>query len=321
MFQTITWISVTINILDEITPTKGRTFLNKLSDHEVIKETDKNFNVLTHYFKNIDWNHLASEFLSKAILLLVTSVLLIIVHKVGLSFIRSSFRKSKKEFSENRINTLYTITKNVFEYTLFFIFIYSLLTIIGIPVGSLLAGAGIAGIAIGLGAQGFINDIITGFFIILERQLEVGDIVQINDVKGTVVAVGIRTTQIKSADGTLNFIPNRTILLISNSSRNDMLVQIDIRINPSENLELIRKVIKEVNQKLVPEYTQSIKNGPNILGLTDIGNGNFAFRVTMYVQNGMQASIQRDFLQAYLTELKQNQINVLPNPLIIPTNK
>lgn len=292
--------------------------MNKINHDDVLKETDKKFNILTHYFKSIDWNHLASEFLSKAVLLIVTCILLILIHKAGLAFIKSSFRKSKKGVSENRVDTLYTITKNVFQYTLFFIFLYSLLTIIGIPVGSLLAGAGIAGIAIGLGAQGFINDIITGFFIILERQLEVGDIVKINEVKGTVIAVGIRTTQIKSADGTLNFIPNRTILLISNSSRNDMLVQIDIRIDPSENLELIRKIIKEVNQKLVPEYADYIKNGPNILGLTDIGEGNFAFRVTMYVKNGTQAAMQRDFLQAYVTELKKNQIKVLPNPLIIP---
>lgn len=292
--------------------------MNKINHDDVLKETDKKFNILTHYFKSIDWNHLASEFLSKAVLLIVTCILLILIHKAGLAFIKSSFRKSKKGVSENRVDTLYTITKNVFQYTLFFIFLYSLLTIIGIPVGSLLAGAGIAGIAIGLGAQGFINDIITGFFIILERQLEVGDIVKINEVKGTVIAVGIRTTQIKSADGTLNFIPNRTILLISNSSRNDMLVQIDIRIDPSENLELIRKIIKEVNQKLVPEYADNIKNGPNILGLTDIGEGNFAFRVTMYVKNGTQAAMQRDFLQAYVTELKKNQIKVLPNPLVIP---
>lgn len=292
--------------------------MNKINHDDVLKETDKKFNILTQFFKSIDWNHLASEFLSKAVLLIVTCILLILIHKAGLAFIKSSFRKSKKDVSENRVDTLYTITKNVFQYTLFFIFLYSLLTIIGIPVGSLLAGAGIAGIAIGLGAQGFINDIITGFFIILERQLEVGDIVKINEVKGTVIAVGIRTTQIKSADGTLNFIPNRTILLISNSSRNDMLVQIDIRIDPSENLELIRKIIKEVNQKLVPEYADNIKNGPNILGLTDIGEGNFAFRVTMYVKNGTQAAMQRDFLQAYVTELKKNQIKVLPNPLIIP---
>lgn len=292
--------------------------MNKINHDDVLKETDKKFNILTQYFKSIDWNHLASEFLSKAVLLIVTCILLILIHKAGLAFIKSSFRKSKKGVSENRVDTLYTITKNVFQYTLFFIFLYSLLTIIGIPVGSLLAGAGIAGIAIGLGAQGFINDIITGFFIILERQLEVGDIVKINEVKGTVIAVGIRTTQIKSADGTLNFIPNRTILLISNSSRNDMLVQIDIRIDPSENLELIRKIIKEVNQKLGPEYADNIKNGPNILGLTDIGEGNFAFRVSMYVKNGTQAAMQRDFLQAYVTELKKNQIKVLPNPLVIP---
>ncbi|MFU1842160.1 mechanosensitive ion channel family protein, partial [Enterococcus faecium] len=78
----------------------------------------------------------------------------------------------KQHFSESRLKTLHTLIINAFQYTLFFFFIYSLLTIVGVPVGSLLAGAGIAGVAIGLGAQGFMNDLITGFFIILEQQMD-----------------------------------------------------------------------------------------------------------------------------------------------------
>lgn len=158
---------------------------------------------------------------------------------------------------------------------------YSLLTVVGVPVGSLLAGAGIAGVAIGLGAQGFMNDIITGFFIILEQQMDVGDYIRLTalGIEGTVTAVGLRTTQMKALDGTVHFIPNRNITTISNLSRSNMQVLIDVRIMPDEGYDQITAIIDQVNQKLKEKYTESIQTGPTIFGMVDLGNGNFAVRM------------------------------------------
>lgn len=112
-----------------------------------------------------------------------------------------------------------------------------MLSILGVPVSSLLAGAGLAGVAIGLGAQGFLTDVVNGFFILLENQFEVGDSVVIGTVEGNISSVGIRTTQIRGFDGTLHFIPNRNITVVSNKSRGDMRVQIDIPIYAHTDLE------------------------------------------------------------------------------------
>ena len=99
------------------------------------------------------------------------------------------------------------------------------MSILGLPVSSLLAGAGIAGVAIGMGAQGFLSDVINGFFILFERQLDVGDEVVLTNgpitVSGKVVSVGIRTTQLRSDDQALHFVPNRNITVVSNFSRKD----------------------------------------------------------------------------------------------------
>ena len=80
------------------------------------------------------------------------------------------------------------------NYVLYFFLVYCLLSILGVPVSSLLAGAGLAGVALGLGAQGFLSDVVNGFFILLENQFEVGDAVEVGAVTGLVSTVGIRTT-------------------------------------------------------------------------------------------------------------------------------
>ena len=85
-----------------------------------------------------------------------------------------------------------------------------------------------------MGAQGFLSDLVNGFFILLERQLDVGDTVRVTNgpitIAGTVSSVGIRTTQVRDADGTLHFIPNRNIMVVSNLSRGNQRVLIDMPI-------------------------------------------------------------------------------------------
>lgn len=194
------------------------------------------------------------------------------------------------------------------------------MTIVGVPVGSLLAGAGIAGVAIGLGAQGFMNDIITGFFIILEQQMDVGDYIRLANlnIEGTVISVGLRTTQMKALDGTLHFIPNRNIMTISNLSRSNMQVLIDVRIMPDEGYDKITEIIDHVNEELKRKYNDSIQQGPSIFGMVDLGNGNFAVRTTMYVLNGKQALIKEEFLAQYVKKLSEANFTIPNTPIALP---
>lgn len=172
--------------------------------------------------------------------------------------------EKKATFNVSRINTIHTLIRNMVHYTLGFFFVYALLSTIGVPVGSLLAGAGVVGVALGLGAQGFMNDLITGFFIITEQQINVGDYVRLTNLtlEGTVTAVGIRTVQLKSVDGTVHYIPNRNITTISNTSRANMQVVVDVRILPSEGLDEIRAIIEEVNEQIAQQRRRRDSNGP-----------------------------------------------------------
>ena len=184
------------------------------------------------------------------------------------------------------------------NYVLYFFLVYWLLSILGVPVSSLLAGAGLAGVALGLGAQGFLSDVVNGFFILLENQFEVGDSVEVGPVTGLISTVGIRTTQIRGFDGTLHFIPNRNITIVSNKSRGDMRAQIDIPVYPSTDINKVTSIIQEVNQENIENYPQ-ICGAPNIIGLSTTPSGQLVFRIEIFTQNGQQTHIYADFLKLY----------------------
>ena len=287
---------------------------------DLAEATVKKVSALQRFWNNINWDAIVATLIEKSLSILFLIFLFFIIQRIGKYLIDRTYANysKKQHFSESRLKTLHTLIINAFQYTLFFFFIYSLLTIVGVPVGSLLAGAGIAGVAIGLGAQGFMNDLITGFFIILEQQMDVGDYIRLLalNIEGTVTSVGLRTTQIKAVDGTVHFIPNRNITTISNLSRANMQVLIDVRIKPEEGYEKICEVITEVNETLKEKYIESIQTGPDIFGMVDLGNGNFAVRTTMYVLNGKQFAVKEEFLAQYIKALTEAGFTIPNTPII-----
>ena len=287
---------------------------------DLAEATVKKVSALQRFWNNINWDAIVATLIEKSLSILFLIFLFFIIQRIGKYLIDRTYANysKKQHFSESRLKTLHTLIINAFQYTLFFFFIYSLLTIVGVPVGSLLAGAGIAGVAIGLGAQGFMNDLITGFFIILEQQMDVGDYIRLLalNIEGTVTSVGLRTTQIKAVDGTVHFMPNRNITTISNLSRANMQVLIDVRINPEEGYEKICEVITEVNETLKEKYIESIQTGPDIFGMVDLGNGNFAVRTTMYVLNGKQFAVKEEFLAQYIKALTEAGFTIPNTPII-----
>lgn len=289
---------------------------------QIIEEATKNVNALARWWDNIDWDALIATIIDKGIMLLLLIVLFAIINRAGKKIIDKTYKRysQRQNVSTGRLDTINTLINNVFQYTLFFFLIYSLLSVLGVPVGSLLAGAGIAGVAIGLGAQGFMTDIITGLFILIEQQMDVGDYIRLLNlgIEGTVISVGIRSTQLKGADGTIHYIPNRNITTISNTSRANMQILIDVRIIPDEGYDKIQTIIESVNEKLAPKYEEQIQTGPTLFGLVDLGNGNFAIRTIMYVLNGQQFAIKEDFLSEYVSELSQAGFTIPNTPIVLP---
>src|SRR5690606_17143946 len=127
-----------------------------------------------------------------------------IVKSIGSRAIKKAFQSSPEKISPGRIHTLQALVINVYTYFLLFIAIGIIFELFGLDIKALLAGAGIIGLAIGFGAQGLVSDIVTGFFILLEKQFDVGDYITAAGVDGVVEEIGLRTTKLRGFDGTLH---------------------------------------------------------------------------------------------------------------------
>lgn len=266
---------------------------------------------LTRFIANFDWQKIGEQVATTFFQLLVVSIGLLVVNWLGKKIIRHLFNQYKRRnaAAANRTDTMYTLVMNIFQYTVLFFWIYALLSFLGVPVGTLVAGAGIFSLALGLGAQGFVSDIVTGAFILMEEQINVGDAVKISEIEGTVSAIGIRTTQVISADGTLNFIPNRNITIVSNKSRHEMRALVQIPIFPDSPIDDINHIIHEVNQT-VPEQFPAITQAPTNLGTVPLTDGKLVIQIVTFTQPGEQFSVQHGLLSAYLKAISDANITL-----------
>lgn len=272
------------------------------------------------YLNMVNWDQLAMTILEKVGLLILFSLLFLLFRRIGKGLINHFFKRYRRKYqntvAEKRIKTFHTLTLNILNYCLWFFWIYSILSTVGVPVGTLVASAGIFSLAIGLGAQGFVTDIVSGFFILLEKEIEVGEYVQIGTIRGTVTAVGLRTTQVVGNDGTLNFIPNRTITTIANMSRNNMTAMIQVGIFPQTPVDKVTQIIRQVNEEQIPHYPDIIGD-PKILGTISLPNGKLVVQVNITTKNGSQYEVAHNFLAFYLAAINEAGIQLPTSPTMV----
>ncbi|MCC9918053.1 mechanosensitive ion channel family protein [Streptococcus agalactiae] len=266
---------------------------------------------LEKFIDNLNVEEVLFTFFTKLISILLLIIAFVIVRQV-INYLFEKTVNRSLAFSRQKVarqKTLAKLSHNVLNYTLYFFLFYWILSILGVPISSLLAGAGIAGVAIGLGAQGFLSDVVNGFFILLENQFDVGDIINVGTVSGTVTNVGIRTTQIHDFDGTLHFIPNRNITIVSNKSRSNMRAQIDIPLFVHTNLDQISDIVTKINEEYVSKHP-AIVGEPTVFGPTTNANGQFVYRINIFTQNGAQFDIYAEFYKLYQKAILEEGIDL-----------
>ncbi|MCC9886458.1 mechanosensitive ion channel family protein [Streptococcus agalactiae] len=266
---------------------------------------------LEKFIDHLNVEEVLFTFFTKLISILLLIIAFVIVRQV-INYLFEKTVNRSLAFSRQKVarqKTLAKLSHNVLNYTLYFFLFYWILSILGVPISSLLAGAGIAGVAIGLGAQGFLSDVVNGFFILLENQFDVGDIINIGAVSGTVTNVGIRTTQIHDFDGTLHFIPNRNITIVSNKSRSNMRAQIDIPLFVHTNLDQISDIVTKINEEYVSKHP-AIVGEPTVFGPTTNANGQFVYRINIFTQNGAQFDIYAEFYKLYQKAILEEGIDL-----------
>ncbi len=198
---------------------------------------------------------------------------------------------------ELRVSTVSQVLKNITAIALVGLGALAILSAIGFDLIPLLAGAGIVGIAISFAAQGLIKDVINGFLIILEDQYAVGDVIAVGELGGLVENMNLRITQIRNNEGQLITIPNSSIAIVQNLSKDWARVDLTIRVaydtNPNLALDVLRKLAQEIYQEHI--WRAKIIEPPEVLGIDDLQHSGMLIRIWIKTQPLQQWSVAREF--------------------------
>lgn len=251
------------------------------------------------------WNYLSSQELwdfvmvasIKILAIIIVSYLVILIGKKLITRIFNLRMKTPINQSERRSRTIVKLLHSVLSYVVYFSAIIAILSALKIQVMGLLAGAGIAGLAIGFGAQSLVKDVITGFFIILEDQFGVGDYIRLNAAEGTVVEIGLRTTKIKGSTGEQYIIPNGLITDVINYSVNNSKAIIDMQVAIDADIEKVENLVTNY-LKTLPEQFEELIDVPSFLGVQNVVGTEVTIRIiaeTKPLQHyGIARVIRRD---------------------------
>jgi len=219
---------------------------------------------------------------------------------------RSAVKRFEKRFesegsvpseSSKRAKTLTKLLNTTISTVIYSAAAMMVITEMGIAVGPLLAGAGIAGLAIGFGAQSLVKDVITGFFILLENQIRVGDVVEIAGKSGLVEAVHLRTIRLRDVEGKVHIIPNGVIDVATNFTMDWSRSLIEIGVAYKEDVEYVMSVLEEVGESLSqdPEWGSFILEPMTLQGLDSFGDSSVNIRMFFKTVPLKQWDIAREF--------------------------
>jgi small conductance mechanosensitive channel len=197
------------------------------------------------------------------------------------------------------------------SYSIFgFIVFLQILNLLGIPYQPLLASAGILGIAIGLGAQSIFKDMLNGVLILVEDQYNVGEVVNIAGLKGTVEDLSLRRTTVRDADGTLYIIPNSQIATVSNLSRDyavaTLNISVDASANPDKVIALLTQVARDLRND--PAYKDITIADPNILGVDKIEGRSLTYPVQLRTRTMQRDPVLRELRRRIILAFEKDGI-------------
>ena len=179
------------------------------------------------------------------------------------------------------------------------IYTIAFLTILGefdISLGPLLAGAGIAGVALGFGAQSMVKDFLAGFFMVVEDQFGVGDVIDVGEATGTVEKLTLRATRLRSVDGTVWHVPNGVIQRVGNQSQQWARALLDVSVAYGTDLRQAQDVIKATADGLWrdPEWTELLLEEPELWGVEMLAADSVDIRLVLKTKPGMQWKVMRE---------------------------
>lgn len=259
------------------------------------------------------WLSFASRIVYSIVLVIIGYILI----KVLTAIVEKTIKvrtKTIQQGKQKRQETLVSVLKNVISVFIWFVVVMMIFEAFDLPVRTLLAGAGVVGLAIGFGAQSLVKDIITGFFILLENQFDQGDFISVNTsgslvAQGDVVSMGLRSTKLRGFEGEVYYIPNGTINEVVNFSRENAFSFLDISVSVEEDEKVIEQILNDYFKEHWEEE-ETFVNPPSILGLNSIENGLSTIRVMLEVEPMAQWGATRRTRERIKRVLRENGVEM-----------
>jgi small-conductance mechanosensitive channel len=198
----------------------------------------------------------------------------------------------RRDARARSISTVLTSTSVV---TIWTIAMITVLGAVGIELGPLIAGAGIAGVALGFGAQSLVKDCIAGFFMLAEDQYGIGDVVDLGEAIGVVEEISLRTTVLRGVDGTVWHVPNGVVQRVGNKSQLWSVAVLDVDVAYQTDLVMARELLHRAAAEVCEReaYASHVLESPTVLGVESLGADGVTLRLTVKVEPGTQWNLQR----------------------------
>lgn len=213
---------------------------------------------------------------------------------------------------EARMATLLPLLRVVLMVTLLSVVAMSILSSMGVNIAPILAGASVIGIAIGFGAQSLVKDVVSGIFFLIDDAFRVGEYVEIDQLRGTVEKISIRSLQIRHHRGAVHTLPFGELKSMTNYSRDWVIMKLEFRVPFDTDLQLVKKLIKQVGAKLKenPDYGDSILETLKSQGVRRMEEFNMVVGVKFMTRPGEQWLVRRDAYQAVRDIFEANGIRM-----------
>lgn len=195
-------------------------------------------------------------------------------------------------------------------FVLVFLALLQILPLLGINMGPLLASAGVAGLAIGFGAQTLVHDVINGFFILMENHYEIGDVVRVGGITGTVERMTLRSTLVRDAQGALSTIPNSKIDIVSNLTRDWAQVALHVSVAYGENSDRVIALLSQVGMEVRndPKFAELLVSDPQVPGIERVSGVEVDYLVLVKTRPGAQYEVTRELRRRIKDCFEKNHI-------------
>ena len=259
-----------------------------------------------------DWETFVRKDVPKIVLVLAVAIILARLLRLATSRLAQLSRRETlpTALRAQQLRTLASVLNSVGLAVIVFIAAMEILPLLGVNMGPLLASAGVAGLAIGFGAQTLVHDVINGFFILMENQYDLGDVVRIGGVAGTVESMTLRRTTLRDDTGAIHIVPNSEIKIVSNLTRDwaqfALHISVDYRENSDRVIELLKQVGTEVRND--PAYADLFIADPEVPGIERVAGGEVDYLMVVKTRPGQQYAITRELRRRIKECFQKNNV-------------